>query len=224
MTDGGATPDCKRLRREDAVIELSPQRALNRSTSPPRSPPRTHRSPSPSRTTAAAHPEQAKLVADLSATYGMPMPAELATVWVIAKKEKAKAPLEAFTSLGVRLVGPFEVLSGDLASNMDVHMHWRYAHDTPEMMTILTDSTTNRPSKHWCYHRDSPADLPTMVVLARQSMLTTTRTCVVVVFGRGCSTNPFSLLSLAQRRTRRPSKVTGFSMCCCSSHAKRYCL
>ena len=106
----------------------------------------------------------------LEDAYGMPMPAELAAVWSIALRCRAKSPVEAFASLGVRLVGPFEVLSGHLASDIDVHMQWRYKHDPPETMTVLTDATTNRPVKHWCYHRDDPAKLPTMVVKGNKGM------------------------------------------------------
>ncbi|KAJ9454567.1 UPF0609 protein [Diplonema papillatum] len=100
----------------------------------------------------------------LNEAYGMPFPAEIGRVWALACEEKSKDPLTAFDSLGVRLVGPFEFLHGKLDSaSVHLHMQWRFKFDPPETLTVLTDSSTNRPSKHWCYHRDDPAKLPSMI-------------------------------------------------------------
>eukprot|EP00659_Diplonema_papillatum_P016952 gene16952-26008_t len=117
----------------------------------------------------------------LNEAYGMPFPAEIGRVWALACEEKSKDPLTAFDSLGVRLVGPFEFLHGKLDSaSVHLHMQWRFKFDPPETLTVLTDSSTNRPSKHWCYHRDDPAKLPSMI---------TSGTLGIPLVFRSCSEN-----------------------------------
>ena len=109
----------------------------------------------------------------LKDAYEMEMPEEISRIYKIAKELNSKSPLEAFSeSAGVRLVGPFEVLNGDLDSSVDLHMQWRYKYDPPEVMTVLTDSTTNRPKTHFGYFRDSEKTLPVNVVKGDQNEYT----------------------------------------------------
>lgn len=53
----------------------------------------------------------------LQAVYAMPFPPELPSLLSLAKRLKPLAPLQAFSALGLRMVGPFEVLyKGDAAA------------------------------------------------------------------------------------------------------------
>eukprot|EP01060_Flectonema_neradi_P010445 TRINITY_DN17529_c0_g1_i1.p1 TRINITY_DN17529_c0_g1~~TRINITY_DN17529_c0_g1_i1.p1 ORF type:complete len:312 (+),score=86.92 TRINITY_DN17529_c0_g1_i1:51-986(+) len=111
----------------------------------------------------------------LTDAYEMEMPEEISRIYKIAKELNSKSPLEAFSEVaGVRLVGPFEVLNGNLESDADLFMQWRYKYDPPEVMTVLTDSSTNRPKTHYCYLRDSEKTLPQYVVKGDQNEYTFT--------------------------------------------------
>lgn len=91
--------------------------------------------------------------------YGFDFPDDLFRFWEFAKRLQPLDPLHALTaSLGITLVGPFEVLSG----RFDLHtprlsplLHWRYYLDPPEFFTVLAGGVDGL---HWGYYRDDPID------------------------------------------------------------------
>lgn len=57
-------------------------------------------------------------------------------------------------TLGLKLVGPFDVLAGahkNLKSKPNVHLHWRFFYDPPEFQTILHGSDDRQ--HHFGYYR-----------------------------------------------------------------------
>ena len=61
-------------------------------------------------------------------------------------------------SLGITLVGPFEVLSGRFdgrSPRLSPLLHWRYYLDPPEFFTVLAG---NVDRLHYGYYLDDPAD------------------------------------------------------------------
>ena len=65
--------------------------------------------------------------------------------------------LEALNeSLGLKLVGPYDILSGtfDDVSESDItsyHLHWRYFYDPPEFLTIIKGD--DKTGYHLGYYR-----------------------------------------------------------------------
>ena len=59
-------------------------------------------------------------------------------------------------SLGLKLVGPYDILSGsfDDISESDItsyHLHWRYYYDPPEFLTVLKGD--DKTGYHVGYYR-----------------------------------------------------------------------
>nr|CAD7393184.1 unnamed protein product [Timema cristinae] len=74
--------------------------------------------------------------------------------------------LEAFKDVGLYLVGPFDVLSGDLKKVKHRRLssylrHWRYYYDPPEFQTIVKGD--DKQLFHMGYYRDDPQSLPCFV-------------------------------------------------------------
>lgn len=163
----------------------SPARPIvtrTRSASPVRgaSPGRSFQSASPaaSSSTAVPGPPEPR-VSPLSglpdAVYEMPHPTEdLNIVLTLARKLKPDHPLTAFHP--IVLVGPFMLLlarEGDVSgspsavfgSDVAKWTHFRFRLDPPELQTIAVKvGEGGAPTAHYCFHRDDPAALPTMVV------------------------------------------------------------
>ncbi|CAH1104244.1 unnamed protein product [Psylliodes chrysocephalus] len=94
------------------------------------------------------------------------MPEDFYQFWNFCKKIKPANTLEALREVGLYLIGPFDVLAGKFSSikkSPDEYLiHWRYYRDPPEMQTVLrSDEPTGY---HIGYFRDSPGDLPTLLV------------------------------------------------------------
>lgn len=90
--------------------------------------------------------------------YGFDFPEDFFTFWAFARKLRPLEPLLALDSLGIQLVGPFEVLGGRFdqrTSRYSQLLHWRYYGDPPEFFTVLTGDTDGL---HWGYFLDDPAD------------------------------------------------------------------
>ena len=101
---------------------------------------------------------------DIAAVFEMPYPMEeIHVILNIAKDLKPSDPCKAFD--GVRLIGPFQVALGHkYGSDAEKWTHWRRRFDPPEVQTMFVEDTDAEDSHHFCYHRDSPDHLPTMVV------------------------------------------------------------
>lgn len=98
----------------------------------------------------------------LNEIYGMPMPENLFHFWDFCLQIDKKSPLEVFSCMGLRLVGPFEVLAGkikkeNVSNPISYHLHWRFFFDPPEFMTLMV-SIDSSSLYHLGYLRDDPGD------------------------------------------------------------------
>eukprot|EP01006_Ploeotia_vitrea_P039321 TRINITY_DN66334_c6_g1_i1.p1 TRINITY_DN66334_c6_g1~~TRINITY_DN66334_c6_g1_i1.p1 ORF type:complete len:327 (+),score=23.07 TRINITY_DN66334_c6_g1_i1:147-983(+) len=87
----------------------------------------------------------------------MDFPEEVLALWNLIKDDDG---LESVKPLGLRLVGPFEILAGktfDDDEELNPHLHHRYFFDPAEFMTVAVGY------RHFGYFRDSPKELPTFV-------------------------------------------------------------
>ncbi|CAG2175129.1 unnamed protein product [Oppiella nova] len=95
------------------------------------------------------------------------MPKDFFALWQFCKSIKPEKPEDALTeSLGLRLVGPYDVLTGKLKKSAikdreQVLCHWRYYYDLPEFQTIVA---SNKNGYHLGYFRDTPDEENPVVV------------------------------------------------------------
>jgi hypothetical protein len=96
--------------------------------------------------------------ARLRAEYGFAFPEDLYRFWELACRLAPLDPLNALAdTLGVVLVGPFEVLHGRFDGRVprrSLLLHWRYHDDPPELFTALAGADDGQ---HWGYFLDDPA-------------------------------------------------------------------
>ncbi|KAI4872682.1 hypothetical protein NFI96_007908 [Prochilodus magdalenae] len=68
-------------------------------------------------------------------------------------------------ALGLRLVGPFDILAGkhkrSESSQPNFHLHWRHFYDPPELQTVLQGGADTQ--HHLGYYRDCPDALPVFI-------------------------------------------------------------
>lgn len=94
----------------------------------------------------------------------MQMPDDFYNFWEFAKTINKKSPSDAFkSSLGLTLVGPYDVLAGKHKKAKDpcYLRHWRYYYDPPEFMTVI--SGDDKKQFHFGYYRDDPREMPVFV-------------------------------------------------------------
>ncbi|HBI46727.1 MAG TPA: hypothetical protein DDY78_28320 [Planctomycetales bacterium] len=93
----------------------------------------------------------------LRSLYGFDFPDDLFRFWTFANRLRPLDPLTAFAeTLGIRLVGPFEVLAGrfdDRSPRFSPLLHWRYSLDPPEFFTVFAGDSDKL---HWGYYLDDP--------------------------------------------------------------------
>ena len=86
------------------------------------------------------------------------LPEELLLFWEFAKSLRPLEPLNALEdSLGIYLVGAFEILSGKFdtySGEIPISLHWRYGLDPPEFFTLLA---RGEDRWHAGYYIDTPA-------------------------------------------------------------------
>jgi hypothetical protein len=89
--------------------------------------------------------------------YGFDFPEDLFRFWEFAKRLQPLDPLHSLhETLGVTLVGPFEMLAGRFdrrKPRYSLLLHWRYYLDPPEFFTVLSGNTDGL---HWGYYLDDP--------------------------------------------------------------------
>ncbi len=99
--------------------------------------------------------------ARLRELYGLDFPDDLFRFWEFATRLRPLEPLLALSEpLGIRLVGPFEVLAGRFdrrTPRYSILLHWRYHDDPPEFFTALAGG---EEGLHWGYYLDDPAAGP----------------------------------------------------------------
>lgn len=101
---------------------------------------------------------------------GMEMPPDFFEFWKFAVNVNRANPLEAFVpTLGLRLVGPFELMADDswilkkeTVLQNDLMCHHRYFYDPPEVQTVVV-STDPDSTFHLGYFRDCPKELPAFI-------------------------------------------------------------
>ncbi|XP_055343406.1 histone PARylation factor 1-like [Paramacrobiotus metropolitanus] len=102
--------------------------------------------------------------------YRLRMPKDFFDFWNFSCRTNPMNPRMALSAAGIELVGPFDILAGDVdykPSNLlelqDLaNTHWRYYYDVPEFQTCLR--VTGMGSQlHYGYFRDDPYDLPVFV-------------------------------------------------------------
>uniref|UniRef100_A0A182NP67 Zf-CCHH domain-containing protein n=1 Tax=Anopheles dirus TaxID=7168 RepID=A0A182NP67_9DIPT len=83
------------------------------------------------------------------------------SLWEFCSEQGIKAgvkPEDVFTSFGLRLVGPYDVMAGKF-KDVKIHepgdylRHWRFYYDPPEFQTVLIQNGTG---VHYGYWRDAP--------------------------------------------------------------------
>lgn len=108
----------------------------------------------------AVNSQQREEMKDL---YSLEMPQDLYHFWDFCQDLRPDNPCGALTdTLGLQLVGPFEVLAGahkKMKTKPNLHLHWRYFYDPPEFQTIIK----NDDKLHFGYYRDAPDSLPSFV-------------------------------------------------------------
>ena len=89
--------------------------------------------------------------------YGFDFPDDLFRFWEFVNRLQPLDPLGAlWEPLEIRLVGPFEALSGRFDRHtlrLSPLLHWRYYLDPPEFFTVLGGGTDKL---HWGYYLDDP--------------------------------------------------------------------
>jgi len=93
----------------------------------------------------------------LQTWYGFDFPDEFFRFWEFVNRLRPLDPLNALSeTLGITLVGPFEVLAGRFdrrTPRYSLLLHWRYYLDPPEFFTVLAGNTDGL---HWGYYFDDP--------------------------------------------------------------------
>ncbi|XP_060851100.1 histone PARylation factor 1 [Rhopalosiphum padi] len=109
------------------------------------------------------------------------MPKEFYDLWSFCKRQSPSHPEDALLSVGLKLVGPYDVLAGHMngfnANDVEkTVLHWRYYYDPPEFQTILASTGSEF---HIGYFRDVPLGSPVFVVSNDSS-----ENCVIKKLGK----------------------------------------
>jgi len=96
------------------------------------------------------------------------MPDDFYEFFDFCKSMNSVAPVEALSSIGMKLCGPFDVLAGTIPDcaprSAKLYLtHGRYYYDPPEMCTVLCEDTY-KSGIHIGYFRDSPDSDPVFLV------------------------------------------------------------
>ncbi|XP_034240414.1 histone PARylation factor 1 [Thrips palmi] len=92
------------------------------------------------------------------------MPEDFYLFWDFCESVNGSNPALAFKDLGLRLVGPFDVLSSHFKLDSSQRkqslflLHWRYYYDPPGFQTVLKGDDTKQ--FHIGYFRDDPKSMP----------------------------------------------------------------
>ncbi|PNF21584.1 hypothetical protein B7P43_G12709 [Cryptotermes secundus] len=94
------------------------------------------------------------------------MPEDFYSFWSFCKSLSPDKPEEALKDVGLLLVGPFDILSGNLKKaktrKLSLYLiHWRYYYDPPEFQTVVKGDDTKQ--YHMGYFRDDPQEPPCFV-------------------------------------------------------------
>lgn len=104
---------------------------------------------------------------EVESLYKLSLPEDFYHFWKFCEELDPEKPADALaTSLGLRLVGPYDILAGKhkmkkSPTGLNCNLHWRFYYDPPEFQTIIIGD--NRTQYHMGYFRDSPDELPVYV-------------------------------------------------------------
>ncbi|XP_015370351.1 PREDICTED: UPF0609 protein CG1218 [Diuraphis noxia] len=109
------------------------------------------------------------------------MPKEFYDLWSFCKRQCSTHPEDALLSVGLKLVGPYDVLAGHMNgfNTNDIEktvLHWRYYFDPPEFQTIIASTDSEF---HIGYYRDVPLASPVYVVSNDSS-----KNCIIQILGK----------------------------------------
>lgn len=166
-------PDSKQLRGDDAEESVDspkvvPKERVTASTSPKAASEghSSSRETSNGRTDVSselpASPSDVR--ASIKQKFLVEMPEDFYDFWDFCSSLNKKSPSDAlYDLLGLKLVGPFDVLARKLTNKSvktsdDFLRHWRYYYDPPEMQTVLSDD--DETMYHIGYFRDDPEEMP----------------------------------------------------------------
>ncbi|KAJ3659486.1 hypothetical protein Zmor_011174 [Zophobas morio] len=94
------------------------------------------------------------------------MPKDFYDFWDFCKELKPTAPSEALKSVGLELIGPYDVLADKFKhikrSPEEYLRHWRYYYDPPEVFAVIKDD--NSTGYHIGYFYDSPDEPPVFLI------------------------------------------------------------
>jgi len=96
------------------------------------------------------------------------MPEDFYQLYKLCESLDQSSPCLALGAANLQLVGPYDVLAGNIPSDKIRSeklflRHWRFYYDTPEFQTILIKTGDNPSQFHIGYFRDSPSDPPVFV-------------------------------------------------------------
>ncbi|XP_047616337.1 histone PARylation factor 1 isoform X2 [Phacochoerus africanus] len=104
---------------------------------------------------------------EVESHYRLSLPEDFYHFWKFCEELDPEKPADSLSlSLGLRLVGPYDILAGKhkmkkRSASLNCNLHWRFYYDPPEFQTIIIgDSKTQF---HMGYFRDSPDELPVFV-------------------------------------------------------------
>ncbi|XP_040821916.1 histone PARylation factor 1 [Ochotona curzoniae] len=119
---------------------------------------------------------------EVESHYKLSLPEDFYHFWKFCEELDPEKPADSLsTSLGLRLVGPYDILAGKLkmkkkTTGVNFNLHWRFYYDPPEFQTIIIGD--NKTQYHMGYFRDSPDELP-VYVGANEAK----KNCVIVQHG-----------------------------------------
>lgn len=116
----------------------------------------------------------------LQKMYSMEFPTDISDFWNFCCSKSPLNPLKALAEGGLLLVGPFDILAlkrkdDKIPSDADVHLHWRFFFDPPELTTVFAVTSSDAADSaeleglHYGHFRDDPREMPTFVVSSSKS-------------------------------------------------------
>nr|KAF6346674.1 histone PARylation factor 1 [Pipistrellus kuhlii] len=104
---------------------------------------------------------------EVESHYKLSLPEDFYHFWKFCEELDPEKPADSLSeSLGLQLVGPYDILAGKhkmkkKSASLNFNLHWRFYYDPPEFQTIIIGD--NKTQFHMGYFRDSPDDLPVFV-------------------------------------------------------------
>uniref|UniRef100_A0A2K5KF57 Histone PARylation factor 1 n=1 Tax=Colobus angolensis palliatus TaxID=336983 RepID=A0A2K5KF57_COLAP len=114
--------------------------------------------------------------------YKLSLPEDFYHFWKFCEELDPEKPSDSLSaSLGLQLVGPYDILAGKhktkkKSTGLNFNLHWRFYYDPPEFQTIIIGD--NKTQYHMGYFRDSPDELPVYVGINEAK-----KNCIIVPNG-----------------------------------------